>query len=65
MDPGLNRNKNLDLRNLRAKGSWEIHTYLKILNSGPGQEKDNPITLTQFAVNFEIHINIPEGKVLL
>lgn len=62
---GLNGNEYLDLSNLRAKGSQEIHIYLKRLNSGPGQGKYNPITFTQFAVDFEIHINLPEGKILL
>lgn len=59
MAPGITRNEYLDLSNLSAKGSPEIHIYLKRLNSDPGQEKYNPITFTQFAVDFEIHINIP------
>lgn len=33
-----------------------------MLNSGSEQEKDNSITFTQFAVDFEILINIPEGE---
>lgn len=65
MAPGITRNEYFDLSNMRAKGSQEICIYLKRLNSGLGQEKYNLITLTQFAVDFEIHINIPEGKIVL
>lgn len=65
MAPEITRNEYLGLSHLNAKGSLEIHIYLKRLNSGPGQGKYNSITFTQFAVDFEIHINIPEGKTVL
>ena len=65
MAHGITRNEYFDLSNLRTKGSQEIRIYLKRLNSGLGQEKYNLITFTQFAVDFEIHINIPEGKIVL
>lgn len=38
---------------------------MKKLNPGPGQAKYNPITFTEFAVDLEIHIKIPEGKMIL
>lgn len=65
MAPEINRHEYPDLSNPSVKGSQGIHVYLKRENFSHEQETYNPITFTQFAVDFEIHISIPEGKIVL